>query len=184
MKKWLFMGLALLLAMLTACSTSTTSSGGQNDTASSGGETPAGGSETQTVATADQLFVYGDVVSGNGCVLASRFTVGDKIVFRVNVIDPLTGEQVEDAKVAVHLNTGDVLDMELGLHPPNAEDADKFWTVAYEVTEDTPTGTLEYFVRAETDTKSGEFRPFRVAPSMLTIVAAEEAAGNAEQQNN
>lgn len=183
MKKWLFMGLALLLAMLTACSntaptSSSNQSSGQNDTASSGG------SETQTVATADQLFVYGDVVSGNGCVLASRFTVGDKIVFRVNVIDPLTGEQVEDAKVAVHLNTGDVLDMELGLHPPNAEDADKFWTVAYEVTEDTPTGTLEYFVRAETDTKSGEFRPFRVAPSMLTIVAAEEAAGNAEQQNN
>lgn len=178
MKKWLFMGFILLLAMLTACSTSTTSSGGQNDTASSGG------SETQTVATSDKLFVYGDIVSGNGCVLASRFTVGDKIVFRANVIDPLTGEQVEDAKVAVHLNTGEVLEMEVGLHPPNAEDADKFWTVAYEVTENTPTGTLEYFVRAETDTKSGEFRPFRVAPSMLTIVAAEEAAGNAEQQNN
>lgn len=182
MKKWLLLGLMALLAMLAACSpaTPTGSTGGQNETASDGGSE---GTEAQTVATADKLFVYGDIVSGKGCVLASRFTVGDKIVFRVNVIDPLTGEQVEDAKVAVHLSTGEVLEMELGLHPPNQENAEKFWTVAYEVTEDTPTGTLEYFVRAETDTKSGEFRPFRVAPSMLTIVAAEEASGEAEQQS-
>lgn len=128
----------------------------------------------EEIATADKLFVYGDIVSSNGCVLQNRFTVGDRIVFRVNVLDALTGEQPEDAKVTVHLSTGESLELALGDHPPNAENPDRFWTVGYSVTEDTPTGTLEYYITAETADKKGEFRPFNVGPSLLTIVSPEE----------
>ncbi|NJD03856.1 MAG: hypothetical protein FIA99_14935 [Ruminiclostridium sp.] len=117
------------------------------------------------------LSVYGDVVSKNGCVLQSRFTVDDRIVFRINVIDPATNKQSENAKVTLHLGTGENLEMKLGLHPAKDPNAPKFWTVGYTVTDKTPTGTLDYYVTAEENDKTGEFRPFNVKPSLITIVS-------------
>ena len=117
------------------------------------------------------LVITGDTVTEQGgCVLASRFSPGDKIIFRNNVLDGLTNEQVKDAKVQVHLSTGETLDMKYGKHGD-----DNFWVVAYPVTKDTPTGTLDYSVTAEYKEKKGEFKPFNVAPSLLTIVSEDVA---------
>lgn len=122
------------------------------------------------------LVITGDTVTEQGgCVLASRFSPGDKIVFRNNVLDGITNEQVKDAKVQVHLSTGVVLDMTYGKHGD-----DNFWVVAYPVTEDTPTGTLGYTVKAEYKDQKGEFKPFNVAPSLLTIVSNEVVETSAE----
>ena len=124
------------------------------------------------------LVITGDTVTEQGgCVLASRFSAGDKIVFRNNVIDGITNEQVTDAKVQVHLSTGEVLDMTYGKHGD-----DNFWVVAYPVTADTPTGTLGYTVKAEYKDQSGEFKPFNVAPSLLTIVSDEVLQTSAEPE--
>lgn len=124
------------------------------------------------------LVITGDTVTEQGgCVLASRFSAGDKIVFRNNVIDGITNEQVTDAKVQVHLSTGEVLDMTYGKHGD-----DNFWVVAYPVTEDTPTGTLGYTVKAEYKDQTGEFKPFNVAPSLLTIVSDEVLQTSAEPE--
>lgn len=117
------------------------------------------------------LVITGDTVTEQGgCVLASRFSPGDKIIFRNNVLDGLTNEQVKDAKVQVHLSTGETLDMKYGKHGD-----DNFWVVAYPVTKDTPTGTLDYSVTAEYKEQKGEFKPFNVAPSLLTIVSEDVA---------
>ncbi|MFC4809834.1 hypothetical protein [Paenibacillus sp. GCM10023250] len=120
------------------------------------------------------LIVFGDVVSQNaGCVAQSRFTVGDGIVFRMTAQNPITGLLAEDAKLQVHLSTGEVLDMQLGQHPPDAPNGERFWSANYKVTDATPKGTLNYYVTAETPAMKGEFKPFQVAPSLISIVAPE-----------
>lgn len=129
-------------------------------------------------ATSELLMVSADTVSEKGgCVLASRYTAGDKIIFRVNALDPNTNEQVKDAKVQIQLSTGEVLDAVYGEHGD-----DNFWVAAYEVTADTPTGTLEYQVMAEDGERKGEFKPFNVQPSLLSIVAAETVEGQAQEE--
>ncbi|MGV3487927.1 MAG: cupredoxin domain-containing protein [Tuberibacillus sp.] len=126
------------------------------------------------------LSVTGDTVSEkNGCVLSSHFTVGDKIVFRMNAVDPSTGKQAsKDAKLQLHLSTGETLDMVYGEHPPGGKAT--FWTVAYPVTKDTPTGALDYYVTAQDGDKKGEFHPFDVAPSKLTIDGPGTASASAQ----
>lgn len=133
--------------------------------------------EATTEKAVGSLVITGDTVTEQGgCVLASRFSPGDKIIFRNNVLDGLTNEQVKDAKVQVHLSTGETLDMKYGKHGD-----DHFWVVAYPVTNDTPTGTLDYSVTAEYKEQKGEFKPFNVAPSLLTIVSEDVAQAPKEE---
>ncbi|QHW34017.1 hypothetical protein GZH47_26640 [Paenibacillus rhizovicinus] len=136
-----------------------------------------GKTHTAQVNFASKLLVYGDTVSSNaGCVLQNRFTVGDAIVFRMKAINPITGQIAADAKLQLHLSTGDVLDMTLGTHPPGAPNAEQFWTAKYTVTDKTPKGTLNYYVTASTATMKGQYQPFNVMPSLVTIVAPESNA--------
>lgn len=125
-----------------------------------------------------KLVVYGDTVSQLGeCIVQNRFVVGDSIIFRMTALNSVTSQLEEGAKLQIHLSTGEVLDMQLGDHPPGAPNAEKFWSVRYEVTDKTPKGTLNYYVTAENDSGlKGEYRPFNVMPSLLTIVSADQAA--------
>jgi hypothetical protein len=132
-------------------------------------------SQTVDVVFDSELIVYGDVVAAELCIPQNRFTAGQSMVFRMTAKNPLTGELAEDAKLQVHLSTGEVLDMHLCEHPPGVPNAERFWSVRYDVTEDTPTGTLNYYVTAETETLKGQFQPFNILPSLLTIVAGDEA---------
>lgn len=132
-----------------------------------------GKTQTVNITYGKQLIVYGDVVTQAGCAPENRFKAGDAIIFRMKAVNPITGAIAEDAKLQVHLSTGDVLDMHYGAHPPDAPNAEYFWTVRYDVTEDTPKGILNYKVTAETSTMKGEFKPFNVMPSLLTIISAE-----------
>lgn len=168
-KKWnILVSLVGLILLLGACS-------GDNDESNDTGD---GDSPAETA-----LIVSGDVVEEKaGCVLKSQFTEGDLIVWRMEVIDPETMEQAEGAELQVHLSTGEVLDMRYGPHPAGEEGAPEFWTASYPVTEDTPTGVLEYHVTAELGDKTGEFSPFDVAPSLLTVVSPDEAATDPEPE--
>jgi hypothetical protein len=151
--------------------------------AAGAGLTWNGSTHTAQLSFKSQLLVLGDVVSSNGgCVVQNRFTVGDGIVFRMKAVNPITGKLVENAKLQVHLGTGEVLDMKLGQHPPDAPQGEKFWTVNYKVTDATPKGTLSYYVTAQTATMKGEYKPFQVMPSLITIVAPE--SGDAEEPTN
>ncbi|MFJ7732832.1 hypothetical protein ACIQXF_13155 [Lysinibacillus sp. NPDC097231] len=155
----LFVAMLVMLVILSACN---------NDTDEKG---------AATEKDIGSLIITGDTVTEQGgCVLASRFSPGDKIIFRNNVLDGVTNEQVKDAKVQVHLSTGETLDMQYGKHGD-----DNFWVVAYPVTKDTPTGTIDYSVTAEYKEKKGEYKPFNVAPSLLTIVSEEVATAPKEE---
>ena len=141
--------------------------------------TPAPTSSGET--TSSVIMITGDTVTGTGgCVLQSRFVAGDRIVFRANAVDPSTNEQLKDAVMKVHLSNGDVLDMKYGAHPAGSDVY--FWTAAYSITDQTPTGTLNYYVTAEHGSMKGEFHPFNVAPSLLTIVDPQAVNGEAPQE--
>jgi len=137
---------------------------------------------TTTVPTAS-LIVQADLVSGplnipedqaagRICVLQSRYARNSEVVWRARVMDPVTGEQLDDTAlegVQVKLADGQVLDMRYGDHPRD-NPTDRFWTTSFDIPEDYPTGTLGYEVVATgTEGRTGSFIPFNVAPSLLTI---------------
>ncbi len=112
-----------------------------------------------------------DQRAGAVCVLASQFPRNSAIVWRARVLDG-AGNELDDTQLEsmqVVLADGQVFDMRFGPHPRD-DPADFFWTTAFEIPVDYPTGTLGYDVIATaTDGRTGEFRPFNVAPSLLTI---------------
>jgi hypothetical protein len=96
------------------------------------------------------------------------------MVWRMRVVDPETGEPMTDEmldKVEVNLSDDQVFEMEFGPHPPAPNPPrDSYWTAAWLVPEDYPTGTLSYVVGATAaDGRSGEFKPFDIASSLPTI---------------
>jgi hypothetical protein len=133
-------------------------------------------------AVAEALFIDGDTVLGptnltdeeqplKTCVQMSRFAHNEEIVWRVKVIDPTTGEQMDDTALAsVQVVMGDqTLDLHYGPHPRD-NPVDFFWTVGWEVPEDYPSGTVSYTVEATAaDGRTGTWEQFGVQAAMLTI---------------
>jgi hypothetical protein len=160
--KIIFFGLMLAgVLVLGACSNAA-------QTKTTAGQ-PAG--ETKGIET---IALSGDIVSEkNGCVLQSRFAPGDKMIFRMNAIDPNTNQQAKNAKLQLHLSTGELLDMKIDHHPSTDKSAPEFWTAAYKVTNDTPAGTLNYYVTAEDGQKKGEFKPFNISLSLPTVIKVQ-----------
>jgi hypothetical protein len=128
------------------------------------------------------LFINADTVLGpknltaeerplKTCVQMSRFAQNEEVVWRVSVIDPLTGEALDDsqlASVVVHL-PGESLDMRYGPHPRD-NPVDFFWTVAWMVPEGYPTGTIPFTVEATDNTgRTGTYEQFKVEAAMLTV---------------
>lgn len=143
------------------------------------------------------LFVYADtVMSGKNlpadqtdekdCVLNNRFPRNSQVVWRSRVIDPATGTTMDDTvldKLEVTLGDGQVFAMKYGGHP-SKQPRDFYWTAPWLIPKDYPTGTVVYSVKATAkDGRTGEYKPFDIPTSMLTVtdavfedVAAEGAA--------
>jgi hypothetical protein len=134
-----------------------------------------------------RLFFEGDIVRGAQpgapgpfCVLNSQFKRQEKVVWRIRVTDK-DGKRVDDKAIkslAVELPDGSKLPpARFGHHPGNAplENAtDFFWTVAWIVPEDYPSGTFAYKVVATTtDGKTQTWEPFKVKPSQFAVVAGK-----------
>ena len=102
-----------------------------------------------------KLFIDGDIVRGNTamgatgpiCVLNSQFKRGENVVFRVRARNA-KGEPLDDKQLksmAVELSDGRKLTGRYGGHPPRTP-TDFFWTAAWMIPMDYPTGTLGYKV--------------------------------------
>jgi hypothetical protein len=125
-----------------------------------------------------RLIVYGDmamfVPPGNpeNCLLRNRFKRGDPVGFRMFVADPQTGERDESAELVVHLHyAGKNVDIPMRYRATPQQPERQFWVAKWVVPADAPTGIVRYTVTA-TDKygRSGEFKPFEVQASQLTIV--------------
>ena len=125
------------------------------------------------------LIVFGDVtlflgkpgMAGN-CALQSRFKRGDAVGFRMTAIDPVAGQREPSAQLVVHLTYGGITqDLPMRYRGTVKQPEREFWIAKWVVPETAPVGIVRYTVTA-TDKygRTGEFKPFVVEDSQVTIV--------------
>lgn len=140
----------------------------------SSGSTSSASATSQTAAPAAkaQLFVDADTVSTaktSTCWLQNRFQIGDKVLFRVKVFNGSSGAAMTKSdlqSVVIGLPNGQTLPATYGNHK-----TDNFWAVAWTVPANYPTGSINYTVTAtSTSGATGDYVPFKVASSQLTIL--------------
>src|ERR1700687_3897027 len=88
------------------------------------------------------------------------------------VADPSTGKREESAQLVVHVNVaGKTVDIPMRYRATAAQPEREFWVAKWVVAPNTPIGIIRYTVTA-TDKygRTGEFKPFEVQASQLTIV--------------
>lgn len=133
-----------------------------------------------------RLFFEGDIVRGAQpgapgpfCVLNGQFKRLEKVVWRVRVLDQ-DGKALDDKSIksmVVELPDGKKLDGRYGRHPGNApagQETDFFWTVAWIVPDEYPSGTFVYKVTAtDMQNKTHTWEPFKVRASQFAIVAGK-----------
>lgn len=126
------------------------------------------------------LIIVTDVVTGHEnntpeqtCVPANRFSADQQIIWRTKVVDPTTGEAMDDGaleSVSVVMPDGERFTMSYGGHPGRAP-VDYYWTYDWIVPMGYPTGLLDYDVEAvANDGRTGRLVMFPIEASMLTIV--------------
>ena len=125
-----------------------------------------------------KLIVYGDIAlfyppgHPDNCILRNRFKRGEPVGFRMFVADPSTGKREESAQLVVHVNVaGKTVDIPMRYRATAAQPEREFWVAKWVVPPDTPIGIIRFTVTA-TDKygRTGEFKPFEVNDSQLTIV--------------
>ena len=125
-----------------------------------------------------RLIVYGDIAlfqppgHPENCILRNRFKRGEPVGFRMFVADPSTGAREESAQLVVHLSVGGrIVDVPMRYRATAAQPERQFWVAKWVVPQETAVGILRFTVTA-TDKygRTGEFKPFEVQASQLTIV--------------
>jgi hypothetical protein len=125
-----------------------------------------------------KLIVYGDMAlfqppgHPENCILRNRFKRGEPVGWRMFVADPSTGKREESAQLVVHVNVaGRTIDIPMRYRATAQQPEREFWVAKWVVPQDTPVGIIRYTVTA-TDKygRAGEFKPFEVQASQLTIV--------------
>jgi hypothetical protein len=127
---------------------------------------------------AGKLVLYGDIAkfgergAPDTCILKNRFARGEGVGFRMTAIDPLSGKYVETAELVVHITYADkTVDVPMRYRGTGENPRPGFWTAKWVVPDDAPTGIVKYTVTGKDDQgRTGEFQPFQINPSELTIV--------------
>lgn len=126
-----------------------------------------------------RLIVFGDVTlfvgkpgAPGNCALQSRFKRGDPVGFRMFVADPATGKREESAQLVVHLTVGGITqDLPMRYRGTVKQPEREFWIAKWVVPDTAPIGIVRYTVTAtDKHGRTGEFKPFAVEDSQVTIV--------------
>jgi hypothetical protein len=129
-------------------------------------------------ASTEKLFLRGDTVLFLGpgiprsCMQNSYFVRGDRVGFRFTAINPATGTRDRASQLVVHLTYGGkTIDLPMRDRQTDRQPEREFWITEWKVPADAPTGILRYTVTArDSQGRTGEYKPFDVDPSQLTIV--------------
>lgn len=138
------------------------------------GTTQSTGSDAPYIVDHDTVVAAETPAQGQGpCSLQNRFLHGQKVVFRVKVVDPATGDQLTGddlSGVTVNVESGSAptLDMEYGPHPPK-NPTDEYWVVAWTVPDGFPAGPVEYAIEVAGD-HPAKTVSFNVPPSNLVVL--------------
>lgn len=141
---------------------------------------------------AQKLFIEGDIVRGNTpagitgpvCVLANQFKRKENVVFRIRVRS-ITGQPLDDKNlksIVVELSDGQKLPASYRARPPAnvrtafglSEPSDYFWSAAWLIPQDYPTGSLSYRVVA-TDMQGNtqSWTPFKEPRSLPMVMTGD-----------
>jgi hypothetical protein len=136
--------------------------------------------QAPAAAAADgKLIVFGDVTlflgkpgTPGNCALQSRFKHGEPVGFRAIAVDPGTGDLELSARFVVHLTyAGQTQDIPMRHRATATQPERKFWVAKWVVPATAPTGIVRYTVTAtDKNGRTGEWRPFAVEDSQITIV--------------
>ena len=140
--------------------------------------TSASRTSAQAQSGSDRLVLYGDMAYFFGpgkplnCTLNNRFKHGDPVGFRMTAINPATGKRDRATQLVVHLNyNGQVLDLPMRDRETAQQPERNFWVLKWMVPNDAPLGIVRYSVTAkDSQGRTGEWKPFDVETSQLTIV--------------
>ncbi len=152
----------------------------------------AGFANLSAAQEAQKLFIEGDIVRGNTpagitgpvCVLANQFRRKENVVFRIRVRNA-AGEPLDDKNIkgiTVELSDGQKFQAAYRSRPPASvraafglsEPTDYFWSAAWLIPQDYPTGSLSYRVVA-TDTQGNtqSWMPFRDPRSLPMVMPGD-----------
>jgi hypothetical protein len=138
----------------------------------------------QDAAGAQRLFFEGDMVRGQTeagatgptCVLTNQFKRKEQVVWRLRVLDPRTGQPLDDKglkRLVVTLSDGQQFAARFGTHPQGTP-TDSFWSVSWMIPEAYPTGSFAYKVIAtDLQGQSHTWEPFKVSFSQLTVIPGD-----------
>jgi len=152
----------------------------------------AGFANLSAAQEAQKLFIEGAIVRGNTpagitgpvCVLANQFKRKENVVFRIRVRS-VAGEPLDDKTIkaiTVELSDGQKFPASYRARPPASvrtafglsEPLDYFWSAAWLIPQDYPTGSLSYRVVA-TDTQGNtqSWTPFRDPRSLPMVMPGD-----------
>jgi len=136
-------------------------------------------SSAQTEKKTGKLILRGDMAYFFGpgkpknCTLNNVYHRGEPVGWRIEAVDPETGQHVEpEAKLVVHLQyNGKTRDIDMRWRATAQQPERQFWVAKWLVPDDAPPGIVRFTVTA-TDKygRTGEYKPFDVESSQLTIV--------------
>jgi hypothetical protein len=152
----------------------------------------AGFADLSVAQEAQKLFIEGDIVRGNTpvgitgpvCVLANQFKRKENVVFRIRVRN-VAGQPLDDKNlkgITVELSDGQNFQASYRARPPVnvrtafglSEPADYFWSAAWLIPQDYPTGSLSYRVVA-TDAQGNtqSWTPFKDPRSLPMVIPGD-----------
>ena len=120
----------------------------------------------------DMTYFFGPGKPKN-CNLNNTYKHGEPVGWRIEAVDPETGKHVEpEAQLVVHLNyAGAMKDIPMRWRATAQQPERQFWVAKWIVPEDAPTGIVRFTVTAKDKYgRTGEYKPFDVEASQLTIV--------------
>lgn len=129
---------------------------------------PAGAS---LVLSGDLVYFFG-MGRPNNCFMSNRYKRGEPVGFRMTAIDPATGRRVRNAQLVVHLSyAGKTIDVPMRDRQTDQQPEREFFVAKWNVPADAPIGVVRYTVTAtDPQGRTGEWKPFEVAASQLTII--------------
>ena len=126
----------------------------------------------------DRLILFGDVVyfyppgHPRNCLLNNQIKRGEPVGFRMNALNPATGKRDRATELVVHVTyAGKTVDVPMRDRQNERQPERDFWVAKWMVPDDAPMGIVRYTVTGkDSQGRTGEFKPFEVQASQLTIV--------------
>ena len=128
-------------------------------------------SSERLILSGDIVYFFGPNKPGN-CYVSNRYKRGEPVGFRMTALNPATGKRDRATQLVVHLTYGGkTIDLPMRDRQTEQQPEREFWVLKWVVPDDAPVGIVKYSVTAkDPQGRMGEWKPFEVAASQLTIV--------------